>query len=130
MLSTPRTVRLATLAAVARTGGACASGSSNDPFSGRHARHVEIEAVNLDWNDATLYVHRNGHRQRLGTVTGKSDRTFTVDWPSTYEMRIEIDVFTRGSCMTHTMHVDPGDSLRLEIPPGPVSRGDCGERPV
>lgn len=127
MLSRPRTAWIGTLLVLALPLAGCATGGSNDPFSAPEARQVEIEAVNLNWNDATLYVLRDGHRQRLGVVTGKGDRTFTVDWPSTHEMRIEIDIVTRGTCITHGMHVDPGDSLRLEIPSGPVSRS-CGDR--
>lgn len=128
MATRPRTAPIGILLVLALPLTGCATGGSDDPFSPGDARRVEIEAVNLNWNDATLYVLRNGHRQRIGVVAGKGDRTFTVDWPSTYEMRIEIDVLTRGTCVTAGMHVDPGDSLRIEIPPGSMSRGSCGDR--
>jgi len=128
MATRSSTIPVAILLVLALPLAGCAIGGSSDPFSPSDARQVQIDAVNLNWNDATLYVHRNGHRQRIGVVTGKGDRTFTVDWPSTHEMRIEMDVFTRGTCVTAGMQVDPGDSLRLEIPPGTVSRGGCGDR--
>lgn len=95
--------------------GACAS--AGDPFSGREAaREIEIEVLNLNFSDATLHAVRIGQRIRLGTVTGKQSSTFTLDWPASLPLRIEIRLLGGQRCTTGELTVDPGDRLYLEIP--------------
>lgn len=94
---------------------ACATAGS--PFTGQEAeREVEIEVLNLNFSDATLHALRGGQRVRLGVVTGKRQDTFTVAWPTSLPIQIEIRLLGGERCVTREMFVDPGDRLYLEIP--------------
>ncbi len=100
---------------------ACASGGprrSGSPFSDDLAEReeVRISIQNRNFSDVTLWtLVRDGRRQRLGTVTGKSEAVFTVPWRFSEPMRIEFDFVAGPRCTTENIDVDPGDTLELQI---------------
>ncbi|HSG48306.1 MAG TPA: hypothetical protein VLA43_10870 [Longimicrobiales bacterium] len=106
---------------------ACATAGS--PFTGAEGeREIEIEVLNLNFSDATLHALRMGQRIRLGVVTGKQRETFTVRWPSSLPLQIEIRLLGGERCLTREMPVDPGDQLYLEIPIDLSRGGLCVRR--
>ena len=97
---------------------ACAPPGSRakNPFGGdRGMQLIRIDVTNLNWSDATLHALRGSERVRLGVVNGKGEARYTLDWPSSYPLRIEIDLLGAGSCVTREMQVDPGDHIELQI---------------
>jgi len=102
----------------------CASGSGADsPFSERQTE-IRLHVLNLNWSDARLYAHRASQRVPLGTVAGKGEQTFTLDWPMSYPLRVEFDLLAGGRCTTRELSVDPGDVIDLQIP-GRIVGGVC-----
>lgn len=86
------------------------------PFDGSAGeRQVRIDVDNQNFNDATLHAIRGGERHRLGIVVGKTEASFTLDWPMSAEMEIEIDYLASHKCVTPKMFVDPGDILALKL---------------
>ena len=110
----------ALMALVLGTAG-CASGNpaqADSPFveAGAVRNLIQIDVVNNNYNDATLWAVRSGaQRVRLGVVSGKGDARFSVPWRFSEPLQIEIDLFTGPRCLTREMSVDPGDILQLEI---------------
>jgi len=94
----------------------CATGSSADSPFDQGLKIIDIEVLNLNWSDATLWAHRGGSRSRLGIVPGKQEKSFRMDWPQSNVLYIEIDMFAGGRCATPEMNVDPGDIIELQIP--------------
>ncbi len=48
-------------------------------------------------------------------VGGKEDAEFTLDWPITTPLRIEIDLLAGERCVTEELRADPGDIFELQI---------------
>jgi len=94
----------------------CASAGSGDPFQGEAGESVEVEVVNLNFNDVTLYALRLGQRIRVGIVGGAQTETFTIRWPTSLPLRFEFRIIGGDRCVTDEIPVDPGDQLYLEIP--------------
>ncbi|HEX2167768.1 MAG TPA: hypothetical protein VHG09_11105 [Longimicrobiales bacterium] len=67
------------LAAVTMLAGGCAYGNTtmDDTATIADDRTV-IQVANNNWSDMTIYLMRNGQRQRLGTVTSQSSEVFVV----------------------------------------------------
>lgn len=95
--------------------GGCASGRTAYPGEGP-SREIEIEVLNLNFNDATLHALRLGQRVRLGIVTGKQTEIFRLEWPISLPIQIEIKLLAGDRCVTRELTADPGDRLYLEIP--------------
>ena len=100
---------------------ACASGnprSAGSPFSQDPAerQEIKISVQNNNFSDATLWaLVRDGRRQRLGQVTGKTEAVFTVPWSFSEPMRIEFDLVAGPRCTTESLDVDPGDTIEMII---------------
>jgi hypothetical protein len=99
----------------------CASGGpkiAGSPFSDDLAerQEVRISIQNSNFSDVTLWtLVRDGRRQRLGTVTGKTEAVFTLPWRFSEPMRIQLDFVAGPRCTTENIDVDPGDVLELLI---------------
>jgi hypothetical protein len=107
---------------------ACAvpGSTAKNPFDGaRGMQQIQIEVLNLNWNDATLHALRGGERHRLGVVHGKGEALYRMDWPMSLPLRIEIDLLASGSCVTRELLVDPGDRVQLQIEPDLSMDPDC-----
>lgn len=93
--------------------------STNDPFeAGLEGRNeILVHIVNSNFYDARIYVLSGGIRRQLGMVTGKTDRTFRMDWSFSQDLRLMIDLLAGPTCTTHSLPVDPGDMLQMQIMP-------------
>lgn len=107
-----RALLLATL--LASSG--CATAGGSGPFDGGREDSITLHVRNLNFADARLYtIRRSAARQLLGSVGGKQERDFTVDWQISEPLRIEIDLLAGPTCTTEELYVDPGDMLELQI---------------
>lgn len=118
-------MRTVFLALVVLAFSACAS--SRAPYSNGedHAGTIELEVVNLNFNQATLYTIRFSERRRLGVVQGKGTETFRIAWEHSAPLRVEMSILSDGSCTTREMNVDPGDALYLEVASNIASDPEC-----
>ncbi len=106
----------------------CATGNRADapePFTRARPSSIRVIVQNRNFSDARLYTYRRGTRQFLGSVTGKQDGEFTVDWNMTGPLAVEIGLIAGPKCLTREMQVDPGDILELQIAPVFTSSTFC-----
>ncbi len=96
--------------------GGTRAAQSDEPFSstGRPPR-IRLLVQNRNFADARLYAIRRGSRDALGIVGGKQDAEFTLDWVTSEDLQIEIDMLAGPRCRTEALQVDPGDILELQI---------------
>jgi len=100
----------------------CASlgGSAPNPFDGglRQAREdrLRIEVRNLNFNDITVYAVTTGRRVRLGTVTGKTDGNFRLEWNYAEAIGFQVDVIGGRGCNTDRILVDRGARVWVQVP--------------
>lgn len=94
---------------------ACASGGGRGTTPESDSQ-IRIEVMNNNFADVTVWlVVRGSQRDRLGTVTGKSNETFTVPWTFSEPLRLELDLLAGPRCRTREIMADPGDVLELEV---------------
>ena len=104
---------------------ACSGGTPRSPFIGPNDATVRIEVTNNNFQDATLHAVWTGQRRRLGIVTGKTEATYILPWPTSRQLRIEIDLLAGPGCTTRPIMTDPGDILLLEIRSRLLDDPDC-----
>jgi hypothetical protein len=78
--------------------------------------NLTLNVKNQNYYDATLYALYQSRRQQIGTVSGMSERAFSLDWGHP-DIRIEIYLLSVGSHFTQPMFIDAGDELELVIDP-------------
>ena len=76
-----------------------------------------IEIRNQNFYGVNVYLHRDGFRDRLGTVDGLTTRTFTFNWLYP-DVRILLDFVGSGCVQTESMSVVQGDDLLLIVQAG------------
>ncbi|MDX1449945.1 MAG: hypothetical protein R3246_12875 [Acidimicrobiia bacterium] len=76
---------------------------------------IQLQVENMDFNDATLHAVTDGGRERIGTVSGKGQDTFTIEWPFTRDLRVEINLLASDRYTTPRLTVSPGERVRLRI---------------
>ena len=90
------------------------------PFDGSGgtsvAEPIRVEVQSLNFNDVTVWAVRQGTRIRLGTVTGKTDQVFRIDWNAALPISFVIDVIGGRSCTTPRIGVDRNARVWLSIP--------------
>lgn len=95
---------------------ASAGGREGREAAWRGDGEIRIDILNHNFSDATIWVFvRNAHRNRLGTVTGKTDESYVLPWDFTQPLSLEIKLLAGPRCLTRSIDVDPGDILQLEI---------------
>lgn len=115
-------LRVAAAAVLALTLAGCSKGwgQAQNPFAPPGARgndgQVQVLIENQNFGDATVHALRGGERIRLGDVTGKSERRFTVRWNFTLPMEFEVRIRGGDGCRIRAMSVDPGDAVWVRIP--------------
>lgn len=115
-------LRLATAAGLALTSGGCSLGgeSIRNPFAPRGFRGddgtVQILVDNQNFGDATVHAYRGSERFRLGHVTGKTEKRFTIRWSFSLPMEFDVHLIGGGDCKVRPMPVDPGDRVWVRIP--------------
>lgn len=77
---------------------------------------LTLNVKNQNYYDATLYALYQSRRQQIGTVSGMSERAFSLDWGHP-DIRIEIYLLSVGSHFTEPMFIEDGDELELVIDP-------------
>jgi predicted small lipoprotein YifL len=112
------------LAATLFAATSCGSGPPPDDPN-RPDGAVQIEVVNRNFNQATLWANGPTGRRRIGIVDGKTTRTFTLDWPFPGLLQIETQILSDGRCLTDQLETDPGDLLYLEVPLEPQRDRSC-----
>ena len=114
------------LAFIALTACGTAGGSAASPFGSEAERNeVRILVQNGNFYDARIYVLADGVRRHLGSVGGKTDGVFTMPLSFPQDWQLEIDLLAGSDCTTETIPVDPGDTLQLQILPGPMASDLC-----
>jgi hypothetical protein len=116
-----------TLLAAALLASGCArtAGAGASPFENGPPGQIQLIVINHDFNDATLFALRAGQRTRLGIVTGKTEESYVLPWPTTQSLQIQINLLTQGSCSTSALQVDPGEILELQIQGEQMRGGQC-----
>ena len=96
---------------------ACASPGAT-PFAenGVSVSTVQVEVDNQHFNDATIYLLSGAGEQRLGTVPGKSVKTFVARLIGPYDVRLRVRLLAGGSFTTDAMPASPGETLLLIVP--------------
>lgn len=101
---------------------ACAGGSQGEaPAPDRSPATIEVE--NRNFLDMTVYVVNGGVRQRLGVARGNSVATLPIPERlirgRATPLRFLCDpIGGEGLPVTEEIIVEPGDTVRLLIPPG------------
>ena len=113
-------LRLSAVLVLALGLAACAKPESKNPFatpgSGRGEASIQVRVENQNFGDATIHAIRGGERIRLGQVTGKSDKSFTLRWNFSLPLEFEINIIGGQGCGVRPMSVDPGDRVWVRIP--------------
>ena len=95
----------------------CASSPERDLFrSAGQGADVRIVVDNRDFSDATVYVYWNGFKVRAGTVVGKSEAVFQLEWRNE-RLQLEADFVGVGNLWSDVIDVYPGDELKWLIQP-------------
>jgi hypothetical protein len=112
------------LAAALALGG-CAAGyrTGADPFAagssaGEYSasgRRLRIEVQNNNFNDARVEARGIGRQRRLGRVQGTGSEVFTMDWTVSAPIYFEIDLLGGERCVTRSIEVAGGQTVRLTI---------------
>ena len=92
--------------------GGCAGGPQ--PDSGPP---VVVQVQNNNFQDATVYIIREGERRRLGVVVGKTDDAFAIPWRPNFIMRLEVRFLGGGACATRDLIMEPGQRFVLALQP-------------
>jgi hypothetical protein len=104
--------------------GACRSARGDaDDEPGPERGPATLEVENQNFLDMTIYVVDGGVRQRLGEARGNSTTSFTI--PERFihggasPLRFLADpIGEEGRPVTEEIVVEPGDAVKLVIPPG------------
>jgi len=104
--------RLPSLLAAALALSACAGGQP--PETGLP---VVVEIQNNNFQDATVYAIREGERQRLGVVIGKTDDAYAIPWRPNFALRLEVRFLGGGACATREILMEPGQRYVLALQP-------------
>lgn len=88
---------------------------------------IRINVTNLNFQDATLHVIRNGERHRLGAVSGKASSSFTIEWRTAQAFQLEIDLLAGGRCTTRQIVLDPGAQVDFQIEVDIRRQVECSE---
>ena len=95
-------------------------GNARNPFDGsaerEQAERLRIEVQNLNFNDVTVYAISAGQRTRLGSVTGKTDGSYTIAWNFANPIQFTVDVVGGRGCTTQPLSVEPGARIWVQIP--------------
>lgn len=99
-------------------------GGSRDtpsPFGRRQqqATEIQLNVDNRSFNDVRLYVESMRGRKTVGSVSGNSRKTFSIEWSGLDELSIRMEFLAAGNYRTNIVNASPGDRLDLVIPDNP-----------
>ncbi len=101
---------------------------TESPFGSGAAERLDIEVLNRNFLDATLYAVWPGKRIRLGSVSGTRSASFRLPWDGTELLQIEINQLAGPSCITEQIMAVPGEVIFIEIPSQLQVGRDCFPR--
>lgn len=114
------TLRLPTVLLLVLGLTACAKSQALNPFAGpgggRGDSSIRVRVENQNFGDATIHAIRGGERIRLGQVTGKSEKDFTMRWNFSLPLQFEVNIVGGQGCGVRPLSVDPGDRVWVRIP--------------
>jgi hypothetical protein len=94
--------------------GSAAGGFGTDAAT---AETIDVTIENQNFYDATVTaLWEGGSRQRVGSVTGLTTRTFTLE-PRSDALRFEIDFLAGGDFVGEVIPANPGDHIELTLSP-------------
>jgi hypothetical protein len=118
--ASPSLLRVSTVLVLALGLAACAKPQAKNPFAapgtGRGEGSIQVRIENQNFGDATIHAIRGGERIRLGQVTGKSEKSFTMRWNFSLPLEFEVNIIGGQGCGVRPMSVDPGDHVWVRIP--------------
>ncbi len=103
------------LAALVVATSACSGFGGGDPFTGTTKAQIVIEVDNRNFNQATVWMLSGSGERRLGVVNGKIQKTFTIRWPRSDDLRLRVRVLGGRGFTTARQLVFPGDHVELRI---------------
>ena len=78
---------------------------------------LDVTIENQNFNDATITaLWEGGSRERLGSVTGLTTQTFTVE-PRSAAVRFEVDFLAGADFVGDLIAANPGDHIELTLRP-------------
>lgn len=95
--------------------GCTAFGGAEDPFAGPAKAQIVIEVTNLSFNQATVWMLSSAGERRLGTINGKGEKSFTIRWPRSDDLRLRVRVVGKRGFTTARKLVFPGENVELRI---------------
>ena len=107
-----------TLLALALLSAGCARAFKSEPREPDPRTTLRVE--NQNFLDMNVYVLRGGQRIRLGMVPGLSTQVFTIPAYIVRGSPLQFEVHPIGGLgnpRTETISVQPGEEIRLTIPP-------------
>lgn len=93
----------------------CATGASDNPFGGGGPDQIRIRVINNNQRNVTVYALASATRRRLGRVTSNTAETFSMRWPETQELRLELDFLAGPRCYSTSALVSPGEELEVLV---------------
>jgi hypothetical protein len=97
------------------TSGCVSSGGAADPFTGPAKSQIVIEVDNQGFNQATVWMISSAGERRLGTVNGKGEKSYTLQWPRSGDLRLRVRVVGKRGFTTARQLVFPGENVELRI---------------
>ena len=85
------------------------------PFTGTTKAQIVIEVDNRNFNQATVWMLSGSGERRRGVVNGKIQKTFTIRWPRSDDLRLRVRVLGGRGFTTARQLVFPGDHVELRI---------------
>ena len=96
------------------------SSNARNPFDGSLAQGQEdrlsIHIQNKNFNDVTVFPVSSGQRVHVGSVTGKTDGNFRLNWNYAGAVSFQKRVVGGRDCNTAPIAVDPGARSWVQIP--------------
>lgn len=109
--------RLGVVALVLVVAAACSTSQPRDPFEGggeAASTSIRINVENHNFNEATIRAVGRTER-RLGTVPGNGNESFTMNWPTVNDLRVQIDILAGDRYTTNRVTVSPGETVHLTV---------------
>jgi len=94
------------------------------PFISQADARLNIEIINHNFQDVTVFANWLGVRRRLGTVSGTRTANYMIPWDRSLELQLEVDMLASPGCITRPIWANPGDVIVLEVQ-SRINRLDC-----
>jgi hypothetical protein len=94
------------------------------PFVSQEDARLNIEIINHNFQDVTVFANWSGVRKRLGTVSGTRTARYMLPWDRSLELQLELDMLASPGCITRPIWANPGDVIVLEVQ-SRINRLDC-----